>query len=156
MERVGFYNRTEIILAAIFALIYCAISLVNHYLFRTYSFDLGLYNHTIFDYSQFRFNDSLLIEPIHRQRNQLSDHFDLMLMLLSPLRYLFGSYTLLFVQIVVIVAGGIAVYKIASHFGFKYPALAQLHFYVIWGIYSALAFDYHSNVVAAMLVPWLF
>src|SRR5207249_11116663 len=29
-------------------------------------------------------------------------------------------------------------------------------FWSIWGIYSALAYDYHDNVVAAMLVPWLF
>lgn len=124
-------------------------------MFRTYSFDLGLYNHVIFDYSEFRLNDSLLIEPLHRQRNQLSDHFDLWLMLISPLRYIFGTYTLLIVQITSIATAGIAVNRIANHIGFAKPLSAQIHFYCIWGIYSALAFDYHSNVVASMFVPWL-
>ncbi|MFC7666756.1 DUF2079 domain-containing protein [Hymenobacter humi] len=36
-------------------------------------------------------------------------------------------------------------------------ALALLVLFLsTWGIYSALAFDYHDNVVAAMLLPWLF
>ncbi|HSZ25037.1 MAG TPA: DUF2079 domain-containing protein, partial [Cytophagaceae bacterium] len=29
-----------------------------------------------------------------------------------------------------------------------------VHFFSIWGIFSALSFDFHNNVVAAMLVPW--
>jgi uncharacterized membrane protein len=32
----------------------------------------------------------------------------------------------------------------------------KFHFYSIWGIYSALACDYHSSVIGAMLVPWYF
>jgi uncharacterized membrane protein len=79
-------HKQAIVTVTAFAVIYAAISWVNHYLFRTYAFDLGLYNHTIYDYFHFRFNDSLLIEPIHRQRNQLGDHFDLMLMLVAPLQ----------------------------------------------------------------------
>lgn len=32
---------------------------------------------------------------------------------------------------------------------------SAVHFFTIWGIYSALEFDFHNNVIAAMLVPWL-
>ena len=36
------------------------------------------------------------------------------------------------------------------------PFLAVVHFFSMWGIYSALSYDYHDNVMAAMFVPWLF
>ena len=28
-------------------------------------------------------------------------------------------------------------------------------FWACWGIWAALAFDYHDNVIAAVLLPWL-
>lgn len=149
-------HKKAMIIATVFAVIYASISWINHYLFRTYAFDLGLYNHTIYDYLHGRFNDSLLIEPIHRQRNQLGDHFDLMLMLISPLQLVFGTYTLLVVQWAMIISGGIGVYLFFDYQKSKLAPLAMMHFYSIWGILSALGFDYHSNVVAAMCVPWLF
>ena len=31
----------------------------------------------------------------------------------------------------------------------------MVHFFSIWGIYSALAYDYHDSVPAAMIVPWI-
>jgi uncharacterized membrane protein len=149
-------HKQAIVTVTAFAVIYAAISWVNHYLFRTYAFDLGLYNHTIYDYFHFRFNDSMLIEPIHRQRNQLGDHFDLMLMLVAPLQIVFGTYTLLVFQWAMILFGGIGVYAFFVFQKSKLAPWALLHFYSIWGILSALGFDYHSNVIAAMLVPWLF
>lgn len=155
-------NREKKVVLAImvfFAIIFSAISIVNHYCFRTYSLDLGLHNHAMFDYRNFRLNYSLLLMPLLNPRNQLSDHFDLMVLLLSPFSYLFGSYTLLLAQIFAIIFGGYGVYLFlkqkCSPFS-NLPIIALFHFYAIWGIYSALAFDYHSSVIAAMLVPWYF
>lgn len=142
----------------LFTGIYAAVSLVNHYLFRTYTLDLGLYNNAIFDYAHLRMNDSSFLPPLFDFRNQLSDHFDLMIILVSPLYYLFGSWTLLIVQIASITSGGIAVYIYFRERSTNewLPLAAMFHFYSLWGIYSALSFDYHSNVVAAMMVPWMF
>lgn len=148
-------HNLPILIPCIFALIYASISLVNHYLFRTAALDLGLYSHTLYDYAHFRFNQSLLIEPLFRFRNQLGDHFDIMLMLLSPLYWIFGNSTLLIVQIASILSGGIGVYHFFKSKNETLAIWAMLHFYCLWGIYSALAFDYHSNVVGAMFVPWL-
>lgn len=144
--------------AFIFAVVYCLISIVNHANLLTYALDLGLYNNTIYSYAHGKANYSPLILPYVSARNQLADHFDLFLVIISPLFYLFGSYTLLIVQIAAVVAGGIAVNLFLRHYlkSNIIALLGQLHFYVIWGIYSALAFDYHSNVVAAMFIPWLF
>jgi uncharacterized membrane protein len=101
----------------------------------------------------------LLLFPDFQPRNQLSDHFDLIVILLSPLSYLFGSYTLLLVQIFAIIFGGYGAYLFLKKKCLPFsnlPVIALFHFYSIWGIYSALAFDYHSIVIAAMLIPWYF
>ncbi len=146
------------IVMGFFALGFMLISFVNHYQFRTYSLDLGLYNQTLFDYAHGRFNFSTLLEPDFHLRNQLADHFDLWLFLIAPLYFIFGSYTLLGVQIAAILIGGLGIAKsieTLSH-DTKMPLFAMIHFYSLWGIYAALSFDYHSNVVASMFVPWLF
>lgn len=135
-------------------LIYAALSLVNHYLFRTYALDLGIYNNALYDYAHFRFNDYPLVRQLFP--NALADHFSLMPMLASPLLWLFGTYALLIVQIAAILFGGWGIYRF---FADKYPNtylphLALIHFLSLWGIFSALSFDYHDNVIGAMLVPW--
>lgn len=138
------------------ALMFALISLVNHYCFRTYALDLGLYTNALYDYAHFSWNDSSVFKEM--PENILADHFDLYLPLFSPLIYVFGTYTLLIVQIVFILIGAIGIYRLVEHrfpdSGLKNYALA--YFLVFFGIYSALSFDYHSNVVASMLVPWLF
>lgn len=152
-------HKIAYMIMAFFAIIFCSISLVNHYNFRTYSLDLGLHNHAMYDYRNLRPNYSLLLAPLFDPRNQLSDHFDLMVVLLSPLSFIFGNLTLLLMQIAAIIFGGFGVYKYfksKAALGSTIPNYALFHFYSIWGIYSALAFDYHSNVIGAMLVPWYF
>src|SRR6058998_3558949 len=130
------------------------ISLVNHYVFRTCAMDLGLYTNAVYDYSHFRWNDN----SIKLYKNLLSDHFTLLQMLVSPLSRVFGSYTLLVVQIAAVLFGGYGAYRYNKlRSADEFVALIMLlQFWSIWGIYSAFAYDYHDNVVAAMLVPWFF
>ena len=139
-----------------FALIYCLISIVNHYKFRTYALDLGLYSNLMYDYSHFRMSHYSIVHGFY-PHNPLADHCDLLIPLLSPLYWLFGTYTLLIIQIAAILFGGYGVYIYFKERTDKkfLPELAMIHFFCIWGIYSALAYDYHSNVVGAMFVPWL-
>ena len=144
---------------------YALISIVNHVLFRTYGLDLGLYTHALYDYSHLRFDDSTFFQET--PRNLLSDHFDLYLVLFSPLVWIMGSYTLLVVQIVSILFGALGVYRFVDvcrndgNAGREkgangFALLAMVSFLLFFGIWDALGFDYHSNVVAAMWVPWLF
>lgn len=151
-------RRKNITVAAVLtaaAVLYALISLVNHYLFKTYALDLGLYTHALYDYAHFRMADCSLFRP--QAQNLFSDHFDLYLPLLSPLVYVFGSYTLLLVQIVAALLGGWGVYKLISLYtddGLM-PVLAASVFFVSFGVIHAIAFDYHSNVLTAMMLPWL-
>src|ERR1043166_5719110 len=144
MPEIKQIHRSLYVIVAVFACIYGLISLVNHYEFRTGAYDLGIFNNAIFDYAHLRSNSTILFEPLFRPRNALADHFDLMLVLLSPLYWLFGSWTLLIMQIVFILFGGFGMYKLIEHISgsSKLAVFALFHFYSIWGIYSALSLDY--------------
>ncbi len=146
-------NRFKItITLSLFGIIYASISLVNHYFFRTSALDLGLYTNALYDYSHLQWNDSTTFKKV--SENLLADHFDLYLIIFSPLSYLFGSYTLLIVQISAILLGGLGVNKYFKSISPGYALNATIYFLSFFAIYSALAFDYHSNVIAAMVVPW--
>ena len=71
-----------IILVILFASLYSFISLVNHYNFRTYALDLGLYTNALYDYLHLQWNDSSVFKEINE--NLLADHFDLYLIIFSP------------------------------------------------------------------------
>ena len=146
-----------ITLATVFTVagvLYALISLVNHYLFKTYALDLGLYTHAMYDYVYFRIDDCSMFKAV--PHSILADHFDLYLILLSPLVYVFGSYTLLIVQIAAVLLGGWGVYKLIGLYSDDdwLPILAVATFFFSFGIIQAIAFDYHSNVLTAMMLPW--
>ncbi len=149
-------SRLQLITVLFFAVVYSLLSLVNHYNFRTYAYDLGLHSSAMWDYAHFRFNNCTLLQP--ELKNYLSEHFEVFTMVLSPFSYIFGTYTLLVFQILSVLFGGFGVYKFIEavsadrQLGF----MAQLHFYFFYGIFSALQFDYHDNVLGAMFVPWFF
>jgi len=141
---------------AFFAIIYSLISIVNHYYFRTYALDLGAYTNALYDYIHFQWNDSTAFLGI--AENLLADHFDLYLILFSPFTIVFGTYTLLIIQIMFILLGGIGVYRyfILTEKTKKYALYATIYFYMFFGLISAVSFDYHSNIIAAALLPWFF
>ena len=150
-------RQRNITLASVFTfagVLYCLISLVNHYLFKTYALDLGLYTHAMYDYAHFRIDDSSMFKA--EPQSILSDHFDLYLIILSPLVYVFGSYTLLVVQIVATLLGGWGIYKLLRLYTDDdwMPILAAVVFFLSFGIIHAIAFDYHSNVLTTMMLPW--
>ncbi len=143
-------------LFVIFGILYAVISLVNHTLFRTYALDLGAYTNALYDYRNFQWNDSAAF--LNDPTNLLADHFDLYLILWAPLSFLFGTYTLLVVQIIALLLGAFGVFKYLklntqNEFLSKCGAAFFLLFF---GVFSAVSFDYHSNVVAACLLPWFF
>jgi uncharacterized membrane protein len=137
-----------LILILFFAGFYANISIVNHLNFRTNWFDLGLYTHHIYNYSALNFSDLKI---------NLSDHFDLFLVCISPLRYVFGQYTLLIVQIGFIILGsfGVFLYSEQQLKNKQRSLIMQITFLISFAVISSVAFDYHSNVIAACLVPFL-
>ena len=138
-----------------FGVVYSLISLVNHYYFRTYALDLGLYTQALYKYARFQLADSNMVKDFYEPL--LGGHFDLYLIIFSSLSFIFGTNTLLIVQIVAILSGGVGVYKLFDEKEKNTMAVwAMLYFYLFFGIFSAVSFDYHSVVVASCLVPWFF
>lgn len=148
-------NKSLYFIIFFFFVLYASVSLVNHYNFRTACWDLGLFNNALYDYAHFHWNTPTLL-PNPDIKNSLADHFSLLIIFFSPLYWIFGSWTLLIVQILGILWGGIGIYKLVNRItqNDKLAVLASIFFYSLWGIYSALSFDYHDNVMAAMFVPW--
>jgi len=149
-----------ILIFTIFSIIFSLISIVNHYLFRTSALDMGVFNHALYNYSHF--NLSYFTLGLTDQEigviECFGDHFSPFILLLTPFYYLFGTYSLLIVQIAFVLLGAWGIYKYASSVleSQSVVVLIVVQFFSIWGIYSALSFDFHMNVIAAMLVPWLF
>ncbi len=148
------FSQIRFYIFVIFAFAYSSLSLVNHYNYHTYAFDLGIYNNSIYQYGHFINNP----HPFGHLtvNNFLGDHFALYTIIFSPLHYLFGTYTLLYIQIASILFGGAGIYKLVKSWypNTLIPEIALFHFFSFYGIFSALSFDYHDNVVGTMLVPW--
>ncbi len=155
MNRILKYK--YLIIIVLFGLLYSLIVFVNHYLFRTYALDLGLYTQAAYKYAHLKIADSTMMKCYYEPL--LGGHFDLYLILFSPLIYIFGTYTLLIVQIVAILLGGIGIYnlfKIKENKKVSLAFWAMIYFYSFFGIFSALSYDYHSVVVASAIIPWFF
>lgn len=146
-------NKVLLFILVFFLIFYALISFGNHLFFRTYALDLGLYTNALYDYAHFQWNDSTTFKPA--TENLLADHFDLYLPVFSLLSYFFGSWTLLIVQLLAALIGGLGVYRFFKDQ--KIVAYCALVFFLsFFGVVSAFSFDYHSSVVASLLLPWLF
>lgn len=147
-------HRIPLVVLALFAIVYALVFVPNQLLFRTYALDLGLYTHAAITYAHGRMADCMLF--LGSPQLLLADHFDLHLMLWSPLTWLFGQWTLLIVQWTAVLLGGWGMWRWLRELGAS-PMIATLglvHFLAFFGIYGAFTFDFHSNVVAAMAFPW--
>ncbi len=152
-QRQGGYLVAAIL--SLFAVLFALLSVVNHACFRSAGLDLGIYTQMLYRYAHLQWPDSSMFLDV--PQNMLCDHFDLYLIFFSPLVWLCGTYTLLIVQIVAVLFGAWGMYRlIDSYTGNQLlPYVAMLCFLCFFGVWHALSFDYHSSVVAAMLVPWL-
>lgn len=150
-------NKIQVFLISVFSVVFSLICLVNHYLFRTDAYDLGIFNHALYDYSRFRFNEATLLFPFVEISNILADHFSVLQILFTPLIFIFGTYTLLLVQMALIFIGAWGIRRYVALFTTDslIPVLAQIHFFVSFGVIAALGYDYHDSVMASMFVPHL-
>ncbi|MCB0397572.1 MAG: DUF2079 domain-containing protein [Flavobacteriales bacterium] len=139
----------------VFAVAYLLQVLGNHYHFRTFGCDLGIFNHALYSYAHFQTD----VHPLkyYTYSNFLADHFSLYMMLFSPLYWVGGTQILLILQVASVLFGVLGVRAYVRHKTDRpwLPEICMLHFLTFFGIYSALAFDYHDNVVASMFIPWL-
>lgn len=157
--RVFEKNQTRIlslVATLAYAIIYSSISIWNHHVFRSFAYDLGIKNQALWDYAHLRMNYNTVLQELNGEVNILANHFEPVIMLFAPLYYVFGSYTLLIVQIFFLLLGGWGIRRLIIYqSGNEWLALTgMLVFYSMWGVFGALSFDFHTNVIAASVVPW--
>lgn len=141
----------------LFFLLYGMVSILNHYLLRSAGLDYGIANQALYLYASAKPPLVTMLLGEQQVYHYMGLHVSLWVPILAPFYWVFGSYTLLIFQNACLVFGAIGLGKLATHF--KYlpieKVLIQLHYYAFFGIFNALANDYHDNVIAACFLPWL-
>jgi uncharacterized membrane protein len=147
------------ILLFLFGCIYFTIVICNHYFFRTYCFDYGVYNFTFYDFAHFHISNC----PLYFRDNMtfLQDHVSFTLMLFIPFYWVFGwitgTYTLLLIQTLLILTGGWYIYKLVE---FKtshrlLSILALLQYLFIYGRWTMFGADCNFAIIASSMIPVL-
>ena len=147
-------SATPLALLALLGILHALVAFPNHALLRTYALDLGLYTHSLWHYAHGIMHDSSLF--LEAPAPMLADHFDLYLILFSPLVYITGTWTLVVVQWLSLLVGAWGVYKVLREVGLPQGRAmnGMAILLLFFGVFGASAYDYHSSVVAAMMLPW--
>lgn len=154
MKKVYFWVAFSLVMVSFFVA-FSLVSIVPHMNFNTKALDLGMFNHALYCYAHLMPNHFTL-DFTGAEIPYMGDHFSPITMLYAPFYYIFGTYTLLIIQIAAILFGGYGIFVYARYKGIGQwlSLFLMIQFFLIWGVYSALTFDFHNNVIAAMLIPW--
>lgn len=134
-------------------LFYATYGLAQHARFRTYGFDLGLFDQVVWLYSRFEVPYSTLREMVH-----LGDHFTPVLALLAPFYWLHsGPETLIVLQAALAAAAAVPVYVFArERIGRLLATASVLAFLAYAGIQNGVAEDVHPSTISVFFVAWTF
>lgn len=142
------------ILLAGFGLIMFFMGIMNHYMFRTVTYDYGNYNFAFWDYSHFQISKI----PTFRG-NFLQDHFSLTLMYFIPvywlLNWLTGTYTLILIQNALVI--------ISAWYTFKLIKLKTenrwlisgviVYYFLLLGRHTSFSADVNLAIISACFIP---
>lgn len=144
-------------LFVLFALIYSLVSLVNQINFRTAALDLGYEAQAVTDFAHLRMPRVTLL-PDAPPTGFLGQHFSLTPALAVPLYYLVGPvWALLLLQIAALLLGALGAWRYARAQGASEGQANWVLAFLAcqWALFSALGYDFHDNVLGAMVLPWL-
>jgi uncharacterized membrane protein len=135
--------------------LFAAVSLTRYTLKQADAFDLGIYDQALWKYSVFHgFENTVL-----RVKNILTDHFDPILMLLSPLYWIWSDVRMLLLfQSFIAALGCIPIYLIAKEkINNKVVANILAFAYLMFvGLQKAVEFDFHALTLAATFLAFAF
>ena len=137
-----------------FGILLFTMGILNHYFYRTYTYDYGNYNFAFWDYAHFR------ISPIPTFRgNFLQDHFSFTLMYFVPVYWLFNwltqTYTLILIQYSLVLVAAWYSYEIiklkSDNFWLGVGVL--VYSFVLLGRYTTFTCDVNLAVMSACFIP---
>jgi len=140
----------------LFGSLYLVMAFCNHYFLRTWAWDYGSYNFGFYDFAHFRISDSPLLIP---HMSFLQDHVSFTFMLFIPLFWLLtwitGTYTLSIIQTLIILLGGLTLYKLLEY---KTSSkllswLALIQYFTLYGRWASFCSACNLAIIAASAVP---
>ncbi len=146
-----------------FALLNLLIPLVNHYLFRTFTWDYGTYNFAFYDYAHFRVSPCPLYSIfVPYGISFIQDHVSITLILFAPFYWLLTpfthTYTLLILQWAFVLYGAWATHRLIFY-KFKnewFALLALVYYFVLFGRFSMHHSDCNLAIIGASMLPVFF
>src|SRR3990167_5448675 len=134
-------------------MLYSTLSIVRHNNFQSGAFDLGLYDQSIWQYSQFQ-------APYNTIKNRfiLGDHLALTLPLLSPLFWIWDDVRILLLfQAFWVSLSALPIFLLVRNRGyFSLVALCLSFVYsLFYGIQFLVFFDFHPVAIGVGLIPWI-
>jgi len=140
------------VLLILLACLYATLSIIRHMHFESGAYDLGIFDQTVWQYSQF-------MSPFNSIKGRfiLGDHLNLTLPLLAPLYWMWSDARMLLgFQSVWLVLSGYGMYLIAKKRGL--PAFAgmgvALVYTLFYGFQQAVIFDFHASIIGVGLLVW--
>jgi len=154
---VEWLERHHILAICIYVIIltaaYATISLLQHWRFESYGYDLG-----IFDQAVWRFSRFLSMYNTVKERVILVDHLSFTLPLLAPLYWLWSDVRMLLLfQAFWLSFSSLAVYLIARRRS-KSSIIAfgiTLSYGLFYGMQIAVYYNFHPSIIGVGLVPWI-
>jgi hypothetical protein len=140
----------------LFGSLYLVMVFCNHYFFRTWTYDYGSYNFAFYDFAHFRVSACPQFTP---HVTFLQDHVSFTLFLFIPLYWLLawmtGTYTLSVIQTLIILLGGLALYRLIEY---KTSSkllswLALLQYFTLYGRWASFCSACNLAIIAASAVP---
>jgi len=151
-------NAAFFLVLSLFAILHLFIVVFNHFTYKTFAYDYAVYNFAFFDFAHFKISPC----PVYLSPHPvtfLQDHFSLTLMLFLPLYWilvpLFGTYTLLIIQWMIVVTGGIAVYKLICIKGQNkvISLAAMIYYFLLYGRYASYQSDCNLVIIGSAVIP---
>ncbi|MFV0593496.1 MAG: DUF2079 domain-containing protein [Draconibacterium sp.] len=147
-------NKTPFYILIFFGLVLLFMGIMNHYYFRTVTYDYGNYNFAFWDYSHFR------ISPMPTYPgNFLQDHYSFTLMFFIPvfwlLNWLTGTYTLILIQYSMLMLAAWFTYKlIILKTSNKWLGTGVLlYYFLLLGRFTTFSCDVNLAVISACFIP---
>ena len=150
----------QLIVLVLFFSIYLITGVTNHYLFRSYTCDYGVYNYAFWDYAHFHISPCPLFDVHDSKVNFLQDHFSLTLFFLIPfywlLNWLTGTYTLLILQTTAIILSGwvLSKYITLKSNNVWIGLFAMLYYFLMQARYASMASDCNLAIFSNCLIPF--
>lgn len=146
------FSWIPLLITTVAASAYATYSLLRHWRFASSGFDLGIFDQLLWQYHRF----AVPVNTVRDIPNLLGDHFHPLLIVLTPLYWVFPhAETLLIVQAVLVASSAIPVFLFARDRLGVWPGYGMMVAYLsFWGILHGVAYDFHEVALAVPLIAW--